>query len=78
MTPPNHVCTQQNKIDRLERAIFGDDFAHEVGMKEKVDDMHKLLTEGNAIKKFIIKMFVATTAIAGLIYTFIQIDKEGH
>lgn len=71
-----HKCINETRIKRLENAIFGDKTTCEKGMKEKVDEMHTLLIQGNAIKRFIVWMFACGMGLIGAIYTMIRIYKE--
>ncbi len=75
-TEPKHYCINKEKIQRLENALFGDEILKEKGIKEKVDEMHKLLTEGNAIRKFMVWMFSASMGLVGTIYMIYKFYKE--
>lgn len=70
------IAAQDKKIDQLFFAMFGDDKVGEIGTKKKVDEIHKLLTEGNAIKKFIIWSFSTIVGAAAFIYTVVHITED--
>jgi hypothetical protein len=76
MEPHKDFCMNQTKLDRLERVAFGDVNTGEIGDHQMLKEIHQILVEGNAVKKFIIKSFVAVSAIAALIYTFVKIDAD--
>jgi len=67
---------QKEKIDKLYHAMFGNKETGDAGIKKQVQDVHSLLLEGNAIKKFMMWFFGTLMAVAGFIYTIIRITKE--
>jgi hypothetical protein len=79
----NHICIQadkiekqQDKLDKLYFAMFGDKEMDEIGTKAKVDEMHKLLTQGNTIKKTLIWVFSVTMSIGGAIILWMELLKS--
>lgn len=75
-TKQHDYCMNQSKIDRLERAAFGDSFLGEKGDHEMIKEIHSFIFEVNSVKKFIIKAFLTIAAVAGLIYTLIKIEQD--
>jgi len=78
-----HICNQQKKIDEMtriieaqNRALFGDEFSGSMGAVQQIKEVHTLLVEGNAIKKFIVKSFSAVLAVAGLIYYVVSTNNR--
>lgn len=69
-------CTQQEKIERMERALFGDDSLKQPGMIVQVNEIHDVLLTGNIIKKSVIWLFGGATAVIGLVLGVIEIMKE--
>lgn len=67
---------QQNTLDELYRATFGDMALNEKGDHEKIKEIHELLVQGNTIRKFTIWIFGALLAAIGAIATIVHLLKD--
>jgi len=65
-----------NRIDRLDRAVYGDKDNNELGMKEQVKEIHNFFYSSNIILKVLRGGFLLLAFIAGLVIAVIKIWKE--
>ncbi len=49
---PKPTYTTEDRVEILERAVFGDESLDEKGMKKKVDEIHDLLVQAKGIGLF--------------------------
>ena len=48
----SHIIEHDRKIDKIEEVLFGDREIGEIGMKQKVDEIHGLLIQLKGLKGF--------------------------
>lgn len=72
---------QGENIDRLTLAMFGNpDDKNDIGTKDKVDEIYKLLVAGNVITKTLAWAFgvvVAVISAGYMIFSFVKDVKRG-
>lgn len=61
-----HVEEDKAEFATLRRVLFGDAKTDEIGMKEKVDEMHKILTQAKGIPWFLGTILLVGGVIAYL------------
>lgn len=69
----DHVRSNEHDFAILERAVFGDKDLNEMGMKEKVDEMHRMLVQAKGVTGFFtglrggLMLLLAVVAVIGWI-----------
>lgn len=75
-----HQSEQQQKIDKLYIATFGDVVLGEKGDHDMIKELHKFILQGNAVKKFVFWVFgvgaLLITAVYEVMHTMNIIKKD--
>ena len=61
-----HIKDEENLLKLHHRAIFGDDELNESGMKDKVDEIHKMIVQVNGVGSFLKWIIVFGAALGAV------------
>lgn len=61
-----HLKSDEIFQDKINRVLFGDKTTDDIGMKEKVDDIHKMLVQVNGVGNFLKWIIVVGASLAAI------------
>lgn len=61
-----HIKDEESMLKLHHRAIFGDDELGDTGMKNKVDEIHKMIVQVNGVGSFLKWIIVISASLAAL------------